>query len=55
MYAVGVNKEIDEDTLRGLSSDPKMLGVNYFRTPDFASSKEMVKELQAQTCGFIGR
>ena len=50
MFAVGISSAVDEETLKGLSSNPQQRGRTYFMTPDFRQLTNIRASLVTETC-----
>ncbi len=50
MFAVGITEGVDENTLRFLSSSPRMRNENYFVSPSFTQLREVLDRLLIVAC-----
>lgn len=50
MFAVGITDDIEEDVLKALSSQPRLLGQNFFTSPSFDVLDEITGRVARQTC-----
>ena len=50
MVSVGITDVIDEDFLKEMSSQPQILGTNYFTATDFTALDEIRKKVVEGTC-----
>ena len=50
IYAVGITRFIDEDTLKQMSSSPQERDRNYFTSPDFNQLDDILDNLIGQAC-----
>ena len=50
MVSVGITNSVDENELRGLSSQPQLENVNYFTSPDFQQLEQIIEQLLASAC-----
>ena len=50
MFSVGITKEVDERTLKMLSSEPHMKDEDYFMTPDFQGLEKIIRSVINSTC-----
>ena len=48
VFAIGVTDNIDQEELRQISSDPQILGVNFFLSPNFEALDFMLPSVEAQ-------
>lgn len=47
---MGITADVNEDELKGISSNPQVEGENYFRTADFQSLDAIREAIVQQTC-----
>jgi Mg-chelatase subunit ChlD len=50
LYSIGVTNAIDEEELKDISSDPKMLDQNYFISPNFTALSGFIDQIVKETC-----
>ena len=50
VFSVGITDEINEEELRGISSNPQREGENYFKSVDFRSLNSIQGAIVRQTC-----
>ena len=50
IVAVGITNSVDENELRGISSQPQVENRNYFTSPDFQQLENIIENLLASAC-----
>ena len=52
MFAVGVTTEVDENELKLLASEPKLLNQNYWLIEDFSNLQEYASQVTSSLCNY---
>ena len=52
MFAVGITAAVDENEIRILASEPKLLNENYWMIEDYSSLNENARDLVEGLCSF---
>ena len=50
MFSVGITNAVNDNELKGISSDPQQEGVTYWKNPDFQTLNRIIEQIRTQIC-----